>query len=73
MIDGIQVLAPKVYLSQNTLKNLNTDTRSRITGLENTYVRTGNLENTGLIGVMEILMQKQKKLIIEHQVINLLK
>ena len=49
-IDGVQVLAPKVYLSQNTLKNLNTDTRSRITGLENTYVRTGNLENTGLIG-----------------------
>ena len=49
-VDGIQVLAPKVYLSQNTLKNLNTDTRSRITGLENTYVRTGNLENTGLIG-----------------------
>ena len=49
-VDGIQVLAPKVYLSQNTLKNLNTDTRSRITGLENTYVRTGNLENAGLIG-----------------------
>ena len=49
-VDGIQVLAPKIYLSQNTLKNLNTDTRSRITGLENTYVRTGNLENTGLIG-----------------------
>ncbi len=49
-VDGIQVLAPKVYLSQNTLKNLNTDTRSRITGIENTYVRTGNLENTGLIG-----------------------
>ncbi|WRL78832.1 hemagglutinin repeat-containing protein [Fusobacterium polymorphum] len=49
-VDGIQVLAPKIYLSKNTLKNLNTDTRSRITGLENTYVRTGNLENTGLIG-----------------------
>ncbi|MFA3904910.1 two-partner secretion domain-containing protein [Fusobacterium nucleatum] len=49
-VDGIQVLAPKVYLSQNTIKNLNTDTRSRITGLENTYVRTGNLENAGLIG-----------------------
>ncbi|WP_339005802.1 hemagglutinin repeat-containing protein [Fusobacterium animalis] len=49
-VDGIQVLAPKVYLSQNTLKNLNTDSRSRITGIENTYVRTGNLENTGLIG-----------------------
>ena len=49
-VDGIQVLAPKVYLSQNTLKNLNTDTRSRITGIENTYVRTGNLENRGLIG-----------------------
>ena len=49
-VDGIQVLAPKIYLSQNTLKNLNTDTRSRITGIENTYVRTGNLENAGLIG-----------------------
>ena len=49
-VDGVQVLAPKVYLSQNTLKSLNTDTRSRITGLENTYVRTGNLENTDLIG-----------------------
>ncbi|WP_032887074.1 hemagglutinin repeat-containing protein, partial [Fusobacterium hwasookii] len=36
--------------SQNTLKNLNTDSRSRITGIENTYVRTGNLENAGLIG-----------------------
>ena len=52
-VDGIQVLAPKVYLSQNTLKNLNTDSRSRITGIENTYVRTGNLENTGLIGGYE--------------------
>ncbi|MFC2424899.1 MAG: hemolysin, partial [Fusobacterium polymorphum] len=49
-VDGIQVLAPKIYLSKNTLKNLNTDSRSRITGLENTYVRTGNLENRGLIG-----------------------
>ena len=49
-VDGIQVLAPKIYLSQNTLKNLNTDTRSRIIGIENTYVRTGNLENVGLIG-----------------------
>ena len=49
-LDGIQVLVPKIYLSQNTLKNLNTDSRSRITGIENTYVRTGNLENTGLIG-----------------------
>ncbi|MEJ6457547.1 hemagglutinin repeat-containing protein [Fusobacterium nucleatum] len=49
-VDGIQVLAPKVYLSKNTIKNLNTDSRSRITGIENTYVRTGNLENTGLIG-----------------------
>ncbi|WP_032878615.1 hemagglutinin repeat-containing protein, partial [Fusobacterium nucleatum] len=49
-VDGVQVLAPKVYLSQNTIKNLNTDSRSRITGIENTYVRTGNLENVGLIG-----------------------
>ena len=49
-VDGVQVLAPKVYLSQNTIKNLNTDSRSRITGIENTYVRTGNLENAGLIG-----------------------
>ena len=49
-LDGIQVLVPKIYLSQNTLKNLNTDSRSRITGIENTYVRTGNLENAGLIG-----------------------
>ena len=49
-VDGIQVLAPKIYLSKNTIKNLNTDTRSRITGIEDTYVRTGNLENTGLIG-----------------------
>ncbi|WP_232623158.1 hemagglutinin repeat-containing protein [Fusobacterium canifelinum] len=49
-VNGVQVLAPKVYLSQNTLKNLNTDGRSRITGIENTYVKTGNLENTGLIG-----------------------
>ncbi|KDE63915.1 hypothetical protein FUSO4_00445 [Fusobacterium necrophorum DJ-1] len=48
-VNGIQVLTPKVYLSQNTLKNLNTDGRSRITGIENTYVRTGKLENTGLI------------------------
>ena len=52
-LDGIQVLVPKIYLSQNTLKNLNTDSRSRITGIENTYVRTGNLENTGLIGGYE--------------------
>ncbi|EGN63049.1 hemolysin, partial [Fusobacterium animalis 11_3_2] len=49
-VDGIQVLVPKIYLSKNTLKNLNNDSRSRITGIENTYVRTGNLENVGLIG-----------------------
>ena len=49
-LGGIQVLVPKIYLSKNTLKNLNTDSRSRITGIENTYVRTGNLENAGLIG-----------------------
>ena len=28
-VDGIQVLAPKVYLSQNTLKNLNSDSRTK--------------------------------------------
>ena len=46
-VDGIQVLAPKVYLSQNTLKNLNTDTRSRITGLENKATIKGDVNLVG--------------------------
>ncbi|WP_239652288.1 hemagglutinin repeat-containing protein, partial [Fusobacterium periodonticum] len=48
-VDGIQVLAPKVYLSQNTLKNLNSDSRTKIVGLDNTYIKTNELENTALI------------------------
>ena len=48
-VDGIQVLAPKVYLSQNTLKNLNSDSRTKIVGLDNTYIKTNKLENTALI------------------------
>ena len=48
-VDGIQVLAPKVYLSQNTLKNLNSDSRTKIVGLDNTYIKTNKLENIALI------------------------
>ena len=48
-VDGIQVLAPKVYLSQNTLKNLNSDSRTKIVGLDNTYIKTNKLENMALI------------------------
>ncbi|KDE60943.1 hypothetical protein FUSO3_11535, partial [Fusobacterium necrophorum BL] len=46
-INGEKVLAPKVYLSQNTLANLNTDSRSKIGGTELTYIKTKDLINNG--------------------------
>ncbi|KDE72346.1 hypothetical protein FUSO8_05480, partial [Fusobacterium necrophorum DJ-2] len=49
-VSGIKVLAPKVYLSKNTLANIKADGRSRIEGTELTSIKTKTLDNTALIG-----------------------
>ena len=46
-VDGIKVLTPQVYLSQNTRNNLNTDGRNRIGGTEYTHIKTNDFVNDG--------------------------
>ena len=70
-VDGIQVLAPKVYLSQNTLKNLNTDTRSRITGLENTYVEAKEVNNRTLGNQLAEIRGNNTTIIAQNNINNI--
>lgn len=49
-INGINALAPKVYLSKNTIANIKADGRSRIEGTELTSIKAKTLDNTALIG-----------------------
>lgn len=70
-VDGIQVLAPKVYLSQNTLKNLNTDTRSRITGIENTYVETKEVNNRTLGNQLAEIRGNKTTIIAQNNINNI--
>ncbi|MDD7410939.1 beta strand repeat-containing protein, partial [Fusobacterium gastrosuis] len=49
-VSGLKVLAPKVYLSKNTLANIKADGRSRIEGTELTSIKAKNVDNAGVIG-----------------------
>ena len=46
-VNGIEVLAPQVYLSRNTRSIINDDTRNRVGGINGTYIETNNLVNNG--------------------------
>ncbi|WP_368501105.1 filamentous hemagglutinin N-terminal domain-containing protein, partial [Fusobacterium sp.] len=46
-VNGVDVLAPKIYLAKNTLDNLALDSRSKIAGTELTSIKTEDLVNTG--------------------------
>jgi len=46
-VNGIEVLAPQVYLSKNTRSIINDDTRNRVGGINGTYIETNNLVNNG--------------------------
>ena len=46
-VNGIEVLAPQVYLSKNTRSIINDDTRNRVGGINGTYVKTKDFVNDG--------------------------
>ena len=46
-VNGIEVLAPQVYLSKNTRSSINDDTRNRVGGTEGTYVKSKDFVNDG--------------------------
>ena len=46
-VNGVEVLAPQVYLSSRTRESISEDTRNRVGGTEGTYVWTDNFVNNG--------------------------
>ena len=46
-VNGIEVLAPQVYLSKNTRSSISDDTRNRVGGINGTYIETNNFVNNG--------------------------
>ena len=46
-VNGVDVLAPQVYLSKNTRSIINDDTRNRVGGINGTYIETNNFVNNG--------------------------
>ena len=46
-VNGIQVLAPQIYLTQEVLANIDVDGRNKIGGKEQTIIKTDNLVNNG--------------------------
>ncbi|BBM53312.1 toxin-like protein [Leptotrichia trevisanii] len=46
-VNGVEVLAPQVYLSKNTRSIINDDTRNRVGGINGTYIETNNFVNNG--------------------------
>jgi len=46
-VDGIEVLAPQVYLSKNTRSVISDDTRNKVGGINGTYIETNNFVNNG--------------------------
>ena len=46
-VNGIEVLAPQVYLSNKTRESISDDTRNRIGGINGTYVKTKDFVNDG--------------------------
>ena len=47
-VDGIEVLAPQVYLSKNTRSVISDDTRNKVGGINGTYIETNNFVNNGM-------------------------
>ena len=46
-VDGVEVLAPQVYLSKNTRSVISDDTRNKVGGINGTYIETNNFVNNG--------------------------
>ena len=46
-VNGIEVLAPQVYLSSKTRESISDDTRNRVGGTEGTYVKSKDFVNDG--------------------------
>ena len=46
-VNGIEVLAPQVYLSSKTRESISDDTRNRVGGTERTYVKSKDFVNDG--------------------------
>ena len=46
-VDGVEVLAPQVYLSKNTRSSISDDTRNKVGGISGTYVKTNDFVNDG--------------------------
>ena len=46
-VNGIEVLAPQVYLSNRTRESISDDTRNRVGGINGTYVKTKDFVNDG--------------------------
>lgn len=46
-VNGVQVLAPQIYLTQEVLANIDVDGRNKIGGKEQTIIKTDNLVNNG--------------------------
>ena len=46
-MNGIEVLAPQVYLSNRTRESISDDTRNRVGGINGTYVKTKDFVNDG--------------------------
>ena len=47
-VNGVEVLAPKIYLSKNTLATVTADGRNKIGGVNGTYIKTDNFVNNGM-------------------------
>ena len=46
-VNGVEVLAPQVYLSSKTRESISDDTRNRVGGINGTYVKTEDFVNDG--------------------------
>ena len=46
-VNGVEVLAPQVYLSSKTRESISDDTRNRVGGTEGTYVKSKDFVNDG--------------------------
>ena len=46
-VNGVEVLAPQVYLSNKTRESISDDTRNRVGGINGTYVKTKDFVNDG--------------------------
>ena len=49
-VNDLNVLAPRVYLSKDTLNNINSSGKNRIAGIEKTTIVANKIDNAGIIG-----------------------